>query len=82
MSISSRNLLRAKLEIGKRDVKSNTTDGQTSSGKIVRYSVSLVKIDLRVEGVSQDAISQDEEKMTKYQKVGNVENWIMHKIHK
>ena len=70
MSISSRNLLRAKLKIGKRDVKSNTTDGQTSSGKIVRYSVSLVEIDLRVEGVSQDAISQDEEKMNKYQKVG------------
>ena len=57
-------------EIGKRDVKGHTTDGQTSSEKIVWYSVSLVEIDLRAEGVSQDAIPQDEEKMNKYQNGG------------
>ena len=50
------------VEIGKRAVKGNTTDDQTSSGKTVRYSVSPVdnkpqfEIDLRVEGISQDAI--------------------------
>ena len=54
---------------GIRDVGGNTTDDQTSTRKLVQNSVSLVhknpqfEIDLRVEGVSQDAILQDEEKM-------------------
>ena len=54
---------------GIRDVRGNTTDGQTSTRKLVPNSVSLVdrkphfEIDLRVEGVSQDAILHDEAKM-------------------
>ena len=54
---------------GTRDVRGNTTDDQTSTRKLVQNSVSLVdknplfEIDLRVEGVSQDAILQDEAKM-------------------
>ena len=36
-------------------------------------------IDFRVEGVSQDAILQDEAKMKEIKKVGKEENWIRHK---
>ena len=56
------------VEIGNRDVQGYTMDDQTSSGKPVRNSVSFVdkkpkfEIDLRVEGVSQDAILKDEQK--------------------
>ena len=64
------------VETGKRDVKGNTTEdpGLSTSKRLVRNSVSLVdkkpqfEIDLRVEGVSQDAILQDEEQMKEINK--------------
>ena len=62
-------------------------DVPSSSKELVRNSVSLVdkrpqfEIGLRVEGVSQDAILYDEEQVKRdQQKVGKVENWIMHKV--
>ena len=59
--------------LGKRDVQGYTTDDQTSSGKPVRNSVPVDKkpqfeIDLRMEGASQGAISQDEEQMKEINK--------------
>ena len=56
-------------QTGIRDVRGHTTDDQTCTEKLVRFSVSpvdkkpQVEIDLRIEGVSQDAILQDEAKM-------------------
>ena len=56
-------------QIGERDVRCYTTDDQTSTRKLVRDSEPVVdnktqfEIDLRVEGVSQNAILQDDEKM-------------------
>ena len=73
---------------GTRDVRGYTTDHQTSTRRLVRDLEPAVEkkpqfeIDLRAEGVSQDALLQDEEKMKKNsQEVGKVENWIMHNIH-
>ena len=59
---------------GIRDVRGNTTDDQTSTRKLVHNSVSLVdkkpqlEIHLRVDGVSQDVILQDEEQMKEINK--------------
>ena len=56
-------------QTGIRDVKGYTTDDQTNTRKLVRNfeplvdKKSLFEIDLRTEGVSQDAILQDESKM-------------------
>ena len=56
-------------QTGIRDVRGHTTDDQTSTRKVVRNFESLVdkkpqfEIDLRIEGVSQDAILQGEAKM-------------------
>ena len=69
---------------------SKTEDLRSSSlRKLEQNSVSLVdkkpkfEFDLRVEGVPQDAILKDEEQTGErnQQKVGEVENWIKHKIH-
>ena len=58
-----------------------------ASRKLVRNSVSLVdkkpqfEIDLRVEGVPQDAILEDEEQMEEVnKKLENFAKWTMHKI--
>ena len=79
MSTSTRKLITG--QSGIRDVRGNTTDDQTSTRKLVRDSEPVVEkkphfeIDLRVEGVSQDAILQDEEKMKEIcKKVGKVKN--------
>ena len=67
MSTSTRKLVTG--QSGIRDVRGNTTDDQTSTRKLARDSEPVVvkrpqfEIDLRAEGVSQDAIFQDEEKM-------------------
>ena len=69
------------VETGQRDVKGNTTEdpGLYSSRKPVLNSVPLVdrksqfEIDLRAEGVSQDAILQDEEQMKEIYK--KLESW-------
>ena len=59
---------------GIKDVRGYTTDDPTSTRKFVRDSESVVdkkpqfEIDLRVEGVSQDTILQDEEKMKEINK--------------
>ena len=67
VSTSTRKLITG--QSGIRDVRGNATDGQTGTRKLVRDSEPVVdekpqfEIDLRVQGVSQDAILQDEEKM-------------------
>ena len=71
-------------QTGKRDVRSHTTGDQTSTRKLVRNFEPLVdkksqfEIDLRTEGVSQDAILQDESKMNeiseKFLKWDHVQN--------
>ena len=75
-------------QTGTRDVRGYTTDDQPGTRRLVRDSESDVEkkpqfeIDLRVEGVSQDAILQDEEKIKEVnEKVGEVENWSRHKIY-
>ena len=82
---STRKLAHDRTEI--RDVQGYTTDDQTSSGKPVRNAVSLVdkkpqfEIDLRMEGVLQDAILKDEEQMKEInKKLEKFRIWIMHKI--
>ena len=61
-------------QCGTRDVRGYTTDDQTSTRRLVRDLEPAVEekpqfeIDLRVEGVSQDAILQYEEKMTEIHK--------------
>ena len=67
--------------LGPKDVRGNTTNDQTSTRKLVRDSESAVdkkpqfEFDLRVEGVSQDAILQDDEKMKETNK-----NWKSSKL--
>ena len=67
VSTSTRKLITG--QSGIRDVRGNTTDDQTSKRKLVRDSEPVVdekpqfENDLRVQGVSQDTILQDEEKM-------------------
>ena len=59
---------------GMKDVRCYTTDDQTSTRKLVRDSEAVVdnkpqfEIDLRVEGVSQNAILQDDEKLKEFNK--------------
>ena len=80
-STSTRNLVAG--QSGIRDVRGNTTNDQTSRRKLARDSVSLFdekpqsEINLRLEGVSRNAILKDERNQ---QNVGDVKNWIMHKI--
>ena len=72
-STSTRKLVAG--QTGKRDVRRYTTDLQMTKKP-------QFEIYLRVEGVSQDAILQDEEKMKEINKqLEKVKNWIMHKIH-
>ena len=67
MSTGARNLVTG--QSGAKDVRCYTTDDQTSTRKLVQDSESAVdkkpqfEFDLRVDGVSQDAILQDDEKM-------------------
>ena len=73
---------------GTRDVNGSTSDDQPRKRRLVRDFEPAVEtkpqleIDLRVEGVSQDAVLQDEEKMDEInEKFGNIENGIMCRIH-
>ena len=82
MSTGTRKLVPG--QSGKRTVRGNTMDDQTSTRRLVRNSVSPVdkkpqfEIDLRGEGVSQDAILQDEAKMNEInEKLEKLKNWIM-----
>ena len=67
MSTGARNLFTG--QSGIKDVRCYTTDDQTSTRKLVRDSEPVVdnkpqfEIDLRVEGVFENAILQDDEKM-------------------
>ena len=61
VSTSTRKLITG--QSGIRDVRGNTTDDQTSTRKLVVDEKPQFQNDLRVHGVSQDAILQDEEKM-------------------
>ena len=69
----TRRLLR-EIQSGTRGVRGSTTDDQTGTRRLVRDLELAVEkkphfeIDLRVEGVSQDAILQDEEKMKEINK--------------
>ena len=69
-------------------VEETDTQCLRSSGKPVRGTDHAVQkqptceIDLRIEGVPQDAIFEDDEQMKRDQrKTGDVEKWIMFKIH-
>ena len=72
VSTSTRKLVAG--QTGKRDVRGNTTDDQTSFRKLVPDFVSAVEterkfeIDLRVERVPQDAVLKDEEQMKEVSK--------------
>ena len=61
VSTSTRKLITG--QSGIRDVRGNTTDDQTSTRKLVVDEKPQFENDLRVQGVSQDTILQDEEKM-------------------
>ena len=86
MSIGTRRLVREG-QSRIRDVRGCTTDDQTSTRRFVRDPELAVEkkpqfeIDLRVEGVSQDAILHDEAKMKESMKSCKVKNGIKHKIH-
>ena len=73
MSTSTRRLVRES-QSGTRDVSGYTTDDQTGTRRLARDPEPAVEtkpqfdIDLRVEGVSQDAILEVEEKMKEINK--------------